>query len=55
MEKINNGKMAVRYNLSEKAVEAVALYQASERMKGNKITKEEAADYMLLNFKENKK
>lgn len=55
MEKTKQGLVAVRYNISEKAVEAVAVFQASERIKGNKLTKEAAADYMLSNFKIDKK
>jgi len=51
MKKIEKGLVSVRYNVSEKAVQSVRRYQALETLKGNKITKEQAADYILSNFK----
>lgn len=54
MEKVKQNKVAVRFNISEQANEKLELYQASERMKGNKLTKEEVADHMIINFKSKK-
>ncbi len=51
MEKTPKGKVAIRHNISIAANDCIEKYQASERMKGNKLTKEEALDKLLLSVK----
>jgi hypothetical protein len=54
MENKSKETVSVRFDISVQANEKLEMFQASERIKGNKITKEEAADYMILNFKQAK-
>lgn len=52
MEKTPQGKTAIRYNVSDGAVKNIEVTQAKLRLsKGKKITKEDTANFMLMNFK----
>ena len=51
MEKVENGMVAVRYNISVKAQEKIEMIQAIKRTKGEKMTKEQIVDYIINNHK----
>lgn len=52
MKKIDKEKIALRANISALANQNIEVLKAKKRVDGEKLTKEQVIEYMLLNFNE---